>query len=1045
LGFTYRNISRAAYHFDPGAAPWIVDYRALQFPEHAHRTLLELYNYGRNADKAMAYRTVPTSRLDGVLQSLAPDLVVRGRRSATTFPDQDVQPEDFWLYVPADLPEPLPEQTMYKLLAAWLRDLGSPEAIGTPGHRDLLMAALAELKNSPLLWQDVPGVDLLGCPTTAGGTARPTARQYQLATDALARRITALEPYQFDGGMLRFRAIPRGPRQQGAELMSQPLSQDIKGKTWWFSITINISLHTAPLDPGPRLHMHTGVRRWATHPRASTGKLHIPFGHATTVYLRPTIPWLAGAPTSERYAVARLAYDRQRHVVDWKGNGPAGILRSLALRQSFPDPADLLGAPAQWLDDDGSGVRGAVVHSNHMGVHEVGPGLMSNQRSIITEWAEQALPDGLVRAQPLTRSAIGVSKPANARPAVEGAAKKAEESRAAHARRGALASAVALIHVGNTEATLDGPPVMEARLLWQTATLRQAAIEGFTEILGLDGDGGAPPLDGDNVVSRQTVYDTAVPGKAVILEWCTPELIIRLRCLPLSGGLADKLQIDPKIRPKGEALAAAIKKRRDDLVTMLSADGAQQVAPTLALVEIAHRSTFIPAITDPKFAMRIGCADAGVLTQFAVVPSNAKGIKTEKNVEHRVRSGWLDGLRQLGVRVLPEHTLGGNLPEDLRYAAVWMVKRRKDGPTRLPLHLPVAVLVTPLLEGNGRAQIQGWDDDTKRWIPYPKFLLGLVKKAEISGAELEPEAGIEDELPPGVGLDTSSIDAHPARWVTSTDWRKNMEQQRKETASFLQRMIYSLKNQPTVLITHSQNSRQHWPWIQDSNVVVDLIKTGHAPPSTLDYNLRLVRIRGAGGRETPQWWGIGSPDGVNGLPAGLWSQPSKPGTEQRVFYSTTEKASQFKKSAVGADRLAPRALTRGSNVGKPTIDTDKPAWNPSLVEIAVLGCHSTTAHSSRGDNPEALALAMHQLRQAPDYLDALSLPLPLHLAGLAQAYVLPMLAAEDEFEMKDDPAGIRGEQAVAVDDSSGDLDPDLADAAGLTEEPEPLEQMALFV
>src|SRR6266481_3960954 len=48
--------------------------------------------------------------------------------------------------------------------------------------------------------------------------------------------------------------------------------------------------------------------------------------------------------------------------------------------------------------------------------------------------------------------------------------------------------------------------------------------------------------------------------------------------------------------------------------------------------------------------------------------------------------------------------------------------------------------------------------------------------------------------------------------------------------------------------------------------------------------------------------------------------------------------------------------------------------------------------------------AVHQLRQAPDYLDALSMPLPMHLASLAQAYVLPTRAEEDE-ETDTDTAG----------------------------------------
>ncbi|RMI32696.1 pPIWI_RE module domain-containing protein [Nocardia stercoris] len=1027
MGFTYKTVTRAAYHLAPHSAPWTIEYRALQFPEQARESLLGLCNYGRHQGDDL-YRTVPTYRLDGVLQSLAPDLVVCARPKDTA-----VSEKDFWLYSPAGLPDPLPGPTMNRLLSAWLRTLGPASAVGTPGYRDLWAKTLTELDASPLLWQD-DTVDLLGCPLTTGGTAAPAARQFQLATDALARRIMALEPYDFGTGVLRFRAIPRGARQKGAELMSQPHSHQIKGRTWWFSITINITLHTVPLDPTPRLHIHTGVRRWATHPRTDTGRVYLPYRRATTVYLRPTIPWLPGAPASERYAVAKLAYDQRRSAVDWAENGPAGILRNLALRQAFPDPEALLRAPEAWLGD-GPGVRAAIVHSNHMGAHEIGPGLMSHQRSQIIEWAEQALPAELVRAQPLARSTAGTSKPANARAAVEGAAKKTEEERAAYERRSALGAA-ARINAGDHHSPMDGPAVVEFRLLWQTSTVREAAITALSDILGLDGDGEALLPELGQRHGTCTDYDGAAPGNAVVRQWHTPELTVVLRCIPLSGGLADKLHINKRNCSGTTALGDAINTRRHELVRYLTDDGARSATPTLALVEIAHRSTFVPANTDPKFAVRLGCADAGVLTQFVAVPSNAKGIKNAKNVDHRVRSSWLDGLRQLGVRVLPEHTLHGDLPENLRYAAVWMVKRRKDGPTRLPLHMPVAVRVTPMPHGNGRAQIEGWDDDAKEWIPYPRFLLGLVRKAEISNIDREP----------GTAADVESTAADPStepakKRITRAAWRKNMEQQRQEAASFLQRMIYSLRSQPTILITHSQNSRQHWPWLQDSKVVMDLIKTGHAPASGLHHNLRLVRIRGSAGRETPQWWGVaGEPDGINGLPAGLWTQSGRSGTEQRIFYSTTEKASQFKASAVSADRLAPRELTRGKNAGNLTIDADKPAWNPSLVEIAILGCHRAGDSDDHSDKPEAIALAVHQLRQAPDYLDALSLPLPLHLAGLAQEYVLPTIT-DDDPAAEDD----RVEYIETADDGSRDLDPDLADAPGLEQEPEPYEQILLFV
>jgi len=158
---------------------------------------------------------------------------------------------------------------------------------------------------------------------------------------------------------------------------------------------------------------------------------------------------------------------------------------------------------------------------------------------------------------------------------------------------------------------------------------------------------------------------------------------------------------------------------------------------------------------------------------------------------------------------------------------------------------------------------------------------------------------------------------------------------------------------------------------------------------------------------------------------------------ERVFYSTTEKAGTFKASAVQADKLAGRPLRAGPRKGQLTIDTGVPAWNPGLVEIMVLGCHI-----DHGDDPHALALAVHQLRQAPDYLDALSPPLPLHLAGRAQEYVLPTLAdsaqeeeTEDTFTERAGEDGSLFESIVygfaGTDNESGDPDPDQEAVLGL--------------
>ncbi len=338
--------------------------------------------------------------------------------------------------------------------------------------------------------------------------------------------------------------------------------------------------------------------------------------------------------------------------------------------------------------------------------------------------------------------------------------------------------------------------------------------------------------------------------------------------------------------------------------------------------------------------------------------------------------------------MLPEHTLTTGVPEGLRYAALWMVKRRKDSPTWLPRHTPVAIMVTPLASGTGLATVVGWDPKRAQWIPYPQFLLRLVKIAEIPDIV---DDDLDDDTPGNDAVLTAPRDGQNGevspgsrRRVTYRAWKQNMDEQRKATERYLQKMLRSLRGHPTALLTHSQNSRMHWPWLQDSRTEQDLIKTGHAPPSHLDPDLRLIRVRSATGRETPQWWGNSPPGGVTPATRDVDRDRRRRIHFRPYLLQHHRQSGIFRDSAVEADKLAPRPLRQGPNKGEPTIDAHIPAWNPTLVEIAVVGCHPEA-----GDKPEALALAVHQSRQAPDYLDALSTPLPMDLASLAQAYVLP--------------------------------------------------------
>lgn len=1021
----YGLIRRSAYHLDRDAAPWTTRYRAMPFPEHWNGGLLALCNHGRNEDKH--WRTVPTGRLDAVLQTLAPDLVVRPRPRPSVG-DGPLPEEDFWLYVPDAVPDPLPGPVMTRLFDAWLRTLGPKNAENDPDFRRRLLATSTELRSSLPDWRggtDDLEVDLLGTPVTEGGTAAPSGRQFQLATDALARRILDLPPYEFDGGMLHFRAVPRRPNDQGAELMSQPLWRTVKRKEWWFSIVLNITLHTTPFDPRPRLHLHWRVRRWATHPRQKTGKLALPYGQATSVYLRPSVPWLPGAPVSDRFAVARLIRPRGSDAYEWLHNDAAGILGRLSLQGRFPAVDDLLGDPLAWIGE-GPQVQAVVVHSTrNTSGHEIGTGLMPHQRSELTHWAEKALPTGVVRVPDLARRGVQTAKPSNARRKLSGEEKTAEESRSAHRRRRTLAT-VSTAGTGSAAAGTKPSattPAVEARLLWRTTEFRRSAIQAFTEVLGL------PPA-GDDV--PECSFDDARPGAAVVLQWNTPELDLRLRCLPLNNGLGEPLVLDTSVRGRGNRLAQAVKARRDTAHEALKTDGVTQECPSVALVEIDHPSVFRPSDTDPKFALRLGCADAGALTQFAVTPTAEGRIQNADSLDYRVRNAWLDGLRQLGVRVLPQHTLKERLPANLRYAALWMVKRRKDGPTRLPKHVPVAVLVTPLPGPGGLPLVQGWDDNLREWVPYPSFLLNLVKQAEISPDAFSDYGHAEPVLVPA----QRDGDQPVARQrLTSGAWRTNLREQRRQTANFLQRMLHSLQGTPTLLITHAQNSRTHWPWLQDGRAIRDLIKTGHAPEGRLDDDLRMVRIRGGATNETAQWWGVADTDEEkNGQPAGFWALPeqAEATADQRVFYSATSRP-QSQPVSPALDRLAMRTTAAGNLVSQ----AGKGAWNPTLTEITVLGCQTDA-----GDEPEAIAMAMHQLRQAPDYADALSLPLPLHLAGLAQSYVLPMLAQDSGDPGA--PDGTESPNAARSQAPNADSDPDLFECPAQEEGDDPREQLSLF-
>jgi hypothetical protein len=935
----YTAIRRAAYEPAGDQAGRTVGFHALEFPEQVAAQVLDLYNLGREG-RARAL-VPPTSQLDFLLQALDLRLGVLPRAVAA---DAGARA---WLYCPADAPGgPLPVPILLRVLEYWIEGL-RPE----PEHADAVARVCEALRDHEPVWRQ-QDVRLLQCEVSNGGTAQPTDLQYLLATQHFARRIQDLAPYDSGEQVLRFRSVARRARQQGAELMSQPLAYGKNGVQWWFSVIATVTLQTVPFHPHPRVHLRFGIRRWATHPDPETKLLRLGFRRDSTVYLRPVASWLPGVPVSDRYSVARMVRRGDRH--EWRTGDPAQLMKRLAMStRPFPEPASLLAEPQRWFQGE-RGVDALVVHSTHMGEHGVGTGFMSHERSRLVEWAEQALVPDLVRVDDLTRSSLPAAKPANARQGGAPERTAAAKVTLQRTRRLSLATLYA---------EWSGTPEFTPRLLWRSDETRDEVVAALTTVLGLDGDGGA------SQVTAQA-HDRSGREQPVVLRWRTPELVVTLHCLRMDNGLADALEVDQEpAKGRADRAAQAVRKRRTDMGEFLAKDGANAAVPSVAIVEIPGRTVF-RGMNDPKFALRLGAADTGVVTQFVVSPTSPQAVRS---LPVAAESSWLDAIRQLGATVVPVADVPAGVPSETQYLAVWMATKARGSTAHSAKgKFPVAVLVRPGTDGPDA--VLGWDTGAVAgmgaWTAYPRYLTRLPALAKISDHDL---AGTDDD---------------DASWF---DRSRTVDEQRTATEEFLHEVLSSqqVRGKPTVLLVDAQNIRYLWTWVQDGQVERDLIRTGIAPAGRPNPWLRLVRLRTGEQYETPQWWGLASSEGVNGLPANLWVSRGQENT--RIFYSTAPKASTAKHSAVEAHKLNRRKLRQGLRAGEWTIDVDQNAWNPSLVEIAVLACHP-----GDGDNPHALAMAIHQLRQAPDYLDALRRPLPLHLAQKTQEYILPMRAADEQ-------------------------------------------------
>jgi hypothetical protein len=118
------------------------------------------------------------------------------------------------------------------------------------------------------------------------------------------------------------------------------------------------------------------------------------------------------------------------------------------------------------------------------------------------------------------------------------------------------------------------------------------------------------------------------------------------------------------------------------------------------------------------------------------------------------------------------------------------------------------------------------------------MLLRLIRQADIPGEE-EAEA---DEL--------SGKSPRP--------WYPDFEEQRAITAQFIKPLLYSLRREQVLPMTHAQNSRGLRPFLGNGNLRRDSLQFGASPAQGISLygeGLRHVRIRDHSMNGTPQWYG----------------------------------------------------------------------------------------------------------------------------------------------------------------------------------------------
>ena len=850
----------------------------LHFPEEWKRVLRDLQAEatGRNSDSAR----LPMTTLNVALRALVPDLIYIAYDADKAV--QNPQSPRPWLYSETEI-DP---EALIIILHSWIRVAFSKAPI------ESRLAALAHIRAQDLVWKKEP-IDLAQWTVRENGTAAPTRGEaFLLLPHLVAAKLS--QPgvsLAYGAEQLRFRRAPLSSGKQGAELVSwPPIAYERAKKRWYYSIFIIFTVQTVPFQPFPVINCEVGVRRWAGPPIKELRRGN------TSVYLLTSVPWIRGlryspcfsvVPLETSYSVAQDTLKQKTYArkLQW-GNSLTELIRDIRLQAHIPEPEALIANPEAFLNREGKQtVTAAVVYRNGMTPdHGAKPGLMPGDRRDLAEKIAQFVLPTLLFTDAPKKVPYVFNKITN--PIFT---KEAFADRRRH-----IAQAVG--------------DILTLEIWHQPDGIENILVRTICDELSL-----VPP-------------DT----DANFHTWVTKELTVTLQQHSL-GALGEPLDIENAKGRRRERLHAGITQRIRDVEKQLAT--VPSLGAHAAFIELADAQGF-KGDSDPKYALRLGFASCGRVTQFITPPGDERD-----DVDNRARQAFLDLLRQLGVclqlpQTLPlpkvaKHT--GNRvdqvqpqePGRIHYAAVWSIRQNASGShTRKQQWLPVLVHISP--EGQMRAISPGMSE----WEPYSRALQAIARQ-QIKGG-----------------------------------YPSTLQQMLAFIKEKIEEDIAPLRE--TLILCHAQNIRAIWPWTGNNHITHEGIAFGGASQSAITLpGLHIVRIRG-GDAETPEYYA------QNGTKVGFTRRLFRMGDQ--VFASTQSNPPQFK---------IRRSLSKAPLSSEIAQAVATPAWNPGLYELTVIT-------DSRYGAWQWAALT-HELRQASlHYAEATSLPFPLHLAKGIEEYSAPL-------------------------------------------------------